>query len=77
MSTGDHRIATDATLQLILAAIQALEPGLVTTAQAGKLAPDAEAIENGFIKVPDKPGLGIEIDELTEEQVAYMNSWKF
>ena len=44
MSTGDHRIATDATLQLILAAIQALEPGLVTTAQAGKLAPDAEAM---------------------------------
>ena len=39
------------TLQAILAAIQALEPGLVTTSQAGKLAPDAEAIENGFIKL--------------------------
>ena len=59
MSTGDHRIATDATLQLILAAIQALEPGLVTTAQAGKLAPDAEAIENGFIKLATSSNKGL------------------
>ena len=59
MSTGDHRIATDATLQLILTAIQALEPGLVTTAQAGKLAPDAEAIENGFIKLATSSNKGL------------------
>ena len=41
--TGDQVAA-------IVAALQALEPGLVTTTQAGKLAPDAECILNGFIK---------------------------
>ena len=59
MSTANNRIATDATLQLILAAIQALEPGLVTTTQAGKLAPDAEAIENGFIKLATSSNKGL------------------
>lgn len=41
--TGDQFAA-------IVAALQALEPGLVTTTQAGKLAPDAECILDGFIK---------------------------
>ena len=34
----------------IIAALQALAPDLVTTAQKGLLAPDAEAIQAGFIK---------------------------
>jgi len=59
MSSADKRIATDATLQLLVAAIQALEPGLVTTTQAGKLAPDAEAIENGFIKLATSLNKGL------------------
>jgi len=59
MSSADKRIATDATLQLLVAAIQALEPGLVTTSQAGKLAPDAEAIENGFIKLATSLNKGL------------------
>ena len=34
------------------------------------------AIDDGVARVKLKT-LGIEIDELTEEQIAYMNSWKF
>ncbi|MBQ6119937.1 MAG: hypothetical protein IJK98_11940 [Clostridia bacterium] len=40
---------TGSQIAAIVAALQALEPGLVTTSQAGKLAPDA-AIENGKYK---------------------------
>jgi len=46
-------------MQLILAAIQALEPGLVTTTQRGFLAPDAEAIANGFIKLATSANKGL------------------
>ena len=49
MSTANNRIATDATLQDILAAIQAIAPGLVTTTQRGFLAP-APFIDGGMIK---------------------------
>lgn len=59
MSSADKRIATDATLQQVVAALQALEPGLVTTTQAGKLAPDAEAIANGFIKLATSSNKGL------------------
>ena len=59
MSSANQRIATDATLQQAVAALQALEPGLVTTSQAGKLAPDAEAIENGFIKLATSGNKGL------------------
>lgn len=43
----------------LIAALQAMDPGLVTTSQAGKLAPNAECIENGFIKnaTPSNKGL--------------------
>lgn len=49
MSSANQRIATDATMQSILAAIQAIAPGLVTTTQRGFLAP-APFIEDGMIK---------------------------
>ena len=49
MSEANNRIATDETLQSILAAIQAIAPGLVTTTQRGFLAP-AAFIEDGMIK---------------------------
>ena len=42
-------VAKDSTMQLILAAIQAIAPGLVTTEQYGYLAP-ASFIEDGMIK---------------------------
>lgn len=52
-------LAKDSTMQLILAAIQAIAPGLVTTTQRGFLAPDAEAIENGFIKLATNANKGL------------------
>ena len=50
---------TGSQIAAIVAALQALEPGLVTTSQAGKLAPDAEAIENGFIKLATNANKGL------------------
>lgn len=52
-------LAKDSTMQLILAALQAIAPGLVTTTQRGFLAPDAEAIENGFIKLATNANKGL------------------
>ena len=47
-------------VQAIIAALQALGmPGLVTTSQSGLLAPDAEAIENGFIKLATNANKGL------------------
>ena len=43
----------------LIAALQALEPGLVTTTKAGKLAPNAEAIEDGFIKLATSGNIGL------------------
>ena len=43
----------------LIAALQTLEPGLVTTSQAGKLAPNAEAIEDGFIKLATSLNIGL------------------
>lgn len=43
----------------ILAALQALAPGLVTTTQSGKLAPNAECIEDGFIKLATHNNKGL------------------
>ena len=52
-------LAKDTTMQAILAALQAMAPGLVTTTQRGFLAPDAEAIENGFIKLATNANKGL------------------
>ena len=43
----------------IIAALQALQPGLVTTTQEGLLAPDEEAIANGFIKLATSSNKGL------------------
>ena len=43
----------------IIAAIAALTPGLVTTTQRGMLAPDAEAIADGFIKLATNANKGL------------------
>ena len=43
----------------IIAALQALQPGLVTTTQEGILAPDAEAIADGFIKLATSANKGL------------------
>lgn len=43
----------------LTAAIAALTPGLVTTTQRGMLAPDAEAIANGFIKPATSSNKGL------------------
>ena len=59
MSQVTDPIFLDSTAQAILAAIQALEPGLVTTTQAGKLAPNAECIEDGFIKLASAANKGL------------------
>ena len=45
--------------QAIKDAILALAPGLVTTTQAGKLAPDAECILNGFIMLATSANKGL------------------
>lgn len=55
---ASYKLFTDATGQAILSALQALEPGLVTTSQAGKLAPDP-SIENGFIKLATSSNKGL------------------
>ena len=44
---------------LMIAALEALAPGLVTTTQSGLLAPDVEAIENGFIKLATSDNKGL------------------
>lgn len=44
---------------LIVAALQQMVPGLVTTTQRGFLAPDAEAIANGFIKLATSANKGL------------------
>ncbi|MBR6982148.1 MAG: hypothetical protein IKH75_01220 [Ruminococcus sp.] len=59
MSQVTDPIILDSTGQAILAAIQALEPGLVTTTQAGKLAPNTECIEDGFIKLASAANKGL------------------
>ena len=59
MSQVTDPIILDSTGQAILAAIQALEPGLVTTTAAGKLAPNAECIEDGFIKLASAANKGL------------------
>lgn len=43
----------------LIAALAALNPGLVTTAQSGLLGPDAEAIEDGFIKLATSENKGL------------------
>lgn len=43
----------------IAAALEAAAPGLVTATQRGFLAPDAEAIENGFIKLATGSNKGL------------------
>jgi len=43
----------------LIAAIVALTPGLVTTSQRGMLAPDAEAIADGFIKIATSSNKGL------------------
>ena len=45
--------------QALIEALEALAPGLVTTTQAGKLAPDAEAIQDGFIKLGTSSNKGL------------------
>ena len=50
---------TGESIQDIIAALQALEPGLVTTTKAGKLAPNAECIEDGFIKLATSTNKGL------------------
>ena len=50
---------TGAKIDAIIAALQALEPGLVTTTQPGKLAPNAECIEDGFIKLATNANMGL------------------
>ena len=52
-------LAKDTTMQSILAALQAMTPGLVTTTQRGFLAPDAEAIADGFIKIATNANKGL------------------
>ena len=46
-------------VQAIIAALQALCPDLVTTSQKGLLAPDAEAIQAGFIKIATSGNKGL------------------
>lgn len=58
MPTQFYPMTHDDALALI-AALQALNPGLVTTTQRGFLAPDAEAIENGFIKLATGSNKGL------------------
>ena len=52
-------LAKDTTMLQILAALQAMTPGLVTTTQRGFLAPDAEAIADGFIKIATSANKGL------------------
>ena len=46
-------------VEAIIAALQDLAPGLVTTTQEGLLAPDAESIANGFIKLATSGNKGL------------------
>ena len=50
---------TGSNVAAILAALQALCPDLVTTSQKGLLAPDAEAIQAGFIKLATASNKGL------------------
>ena len=50
---------TGSNVAAILAALQALCPDLVTTSQRGLLAPDAEAIQAGFIKIATSANKGL------------------
>lgn len=50
---------TGAKVDAIIAALQAMAPGLVTTTQQGLLAPDAEAIQDGFIKLATNANKGL------------------
>lgn len=45
--------------QALITALQAFAPGLVTTTQRGFLAPDAEAIADGFIKLATSANKGL------------------
>lgn len=58
MPTQFYPMSHDDAVNLI-AAINAFAPGLVTTSQRGFLAPDAEAIENGFIKLATSANKGL------------------
>lgn len=51
--------ATHDDMLALIAALEAFTPGLVTTTQRGFLAPDAEAIENGFIKIATSANNGL------------------
>ncbi len=50
---------TGSNVAAIIAALQALCPDLVTTSQKGLLAPDAEAIQAGFIKLATASNKGL------------------
>lgn len=50
---------TGAKIDALISALQAIAPGLVTTTQRGFLAPDAEAIEDGFIKLATSANKGL------------------
>lgn len=58
MPTQFYPMTHDDALALI-AALNSFAPGLVTTTQRGFLAPDAEAIENGFIKLATSANKGL------------------
>ncbi len=58
MPTQFYPMSHDDALNLI-AALNAFAPGLVTTTQRGFLAPDAEAIANGFIKLATSSNKGL------------------
>lgn len=55
----ERLVAAIEALGTLESAISALTPGLVTTAQRGMLAPDAEAIANGFIKEATSSNKGL------------------
>lgn len=61
---------TGSNVAAIVAALQALAPNLVTGSQEGLLAPDAEAIEEGFIKLATSGNKGL----MSKEMAALLES---
>lgn len=53
-------------IDALIAALEAIAPGLVTTSQAGKLAPNEECIENGFIKLATSLNKGLMSKQFAE-----------
>ena len=53
-------------IDALIAALEAIAPGLVTTSQAGKLAPNEECIENGFIKLATSLNMGLMSKQFAE-----------